>query len=268
MFTTFVAKKSKKKQIMTQTVLKKTAVSIIVVIALLTGFACCDETEKTNPRNLFLAAYFADVADLLPNFAGEDVSGKTVVFISTAGNVEDDRSYIDIDKDALEELGLIIDELDVETAEKTEISKKLADADYIYVEGGNTFFLLQELRNSGTDKLLIEQINKGKLYIGCSAGSIIASKDIEYVQYLDKNLGPKLNGDYSALNVVDFYPVPHYGDYPFKDGSRSIDSAYSSELPLIRINNSQVITVKGEKIRTLTIVPHNTKFPFKEEDAE
>ncbi|WP_252346614.1 Type 1 glutamine amidotransferase-like domain-containing protein, partial [Listeria monocytogenes] len=38
--------------------------------------------------------------------------------------------------------------------------------DFIYVTGGNTFFLLQELKRTGADKLILEEIAKGKLYIG------------------------------------------------------------------------------------------------------
>jgi dipeptidase E len=116
---------------------------------------------------------------------------------------------------ALEELGLIIDELEISTADVKIIKEKLTTADYIYVEGGNTFFLLQELKRTGTDKLIIEQIKKGKLYIGCSAGAIIASKNIEYVGLMDSpELAPDLNGDYSALGIVDFCIVPHYTNFP------------------------------------------------------
>lgn len=48
------------------------------------------------------------------------------------------------------------------------------------VAGGNMFYLLQELKRTGTDKLLADEINKGKLYIGESAGAILTAPDIGY----------------------------------------------------------------------------------------
>ena len=66
-------------------------------------------------------------------------------------------------KKALKELGLIVDELEISIASIDEISDKLRRNDYIFVSGGNTFFLLQELKRNGTDKIIIEQINSGKL---------------------------------------------------------------------------------------------------------
>jgi dipeptidase E len=60
----------------------------------------------------------------------------------------------------LERLGLIIDELEITKTPKDKIETKIS---YIFVEGGNTFFLLQELKRSGADKLIKEHIEKGKI---------------------------------------------------------------------------------------------------------
>jgi dipeptidase E len=73
--------------------------------------------------------------------------------------------YVGADKKSLGKLGLVIDELEISTAPYDEIVNKISNADYIFVEGGNTFFLLKELKRTRTDKLIIEHINKGKLYI-------------------------------------------------------------------------------------------------------
>jgi len=54
-----------------------------------------------------------------------------------------------------------------------EILDKLEKNDYIYISGGNTFFLLQELQRTGADKIISRQIEAGKLYIGESAGAIV-----------------------------------------------------------------------------------------------
>jgi len=51
--------------------------------------------------------------------------------------------------------------------------------DIIYVQGGNTFYLLKQMRKSGFDKIIRKLLRKGIVYIGVSAGSIVAGKTIE-----------------------------------------------------------------------------------------
>jgi uncharacterized peptidase PM1590 len=57
--------------------------------------------------------------------------------------------------------------------------------------------------------------------------------------------------DFSALNVVNFYLVPHYGEFPFVDATNEIVNRYT-ELPLLPLNNKQVVCINGEtqKIKT------------------
>ncbi len=113
-------------------------------------------------------------------------------------------------------------------------------------QGGNTFFLLQELKKTGADKVIIEQIESGKLYIGESAGSMIVSPNIEYVKDMDDSKVASDLNTYPALNVIDFYPVPHHTNFPFAKAVKKIISKYDSELRLYPISNTQAILVNGE----------------------
>lgn len=162
--------------------------------------------------------------------------------------------YVDADKKTLTKLGLIIDELDVSSTSHAEMVSRIADADYIFVEGGNTFFLLQELKRSGADKLIVEHINKGKLYIGASAGSMIVSNSIKYVQHMDNPAAaPDLQGDFSALAIIDFCIVPHCTNFPFKKAAEKIIALYSDQLDLRPISNNQAITVDDGHVEVITV---------------
>ncbi len=196
---------------------------------------------------MFLASSFKDVANLLIDFTGEDLKGKTVTFIPTASIPEKIKFYVGSGKKALEKLGLTIDELEISKATSTEIADKLQQNDYIYISGGNTFFLLQELRRSKADKQIIDQINSGKLYIGESAGSMIMSPDITYATSMDDHTKAKDLHDHSALNMVEVYPLPHHTNFPFIKTVEKIISKYGTELALCPISNSQVLLVEGEK---------------------
>ena len=203
-------------------------------------------------RKLFLASSFKDVASIFEKFANEDLKRKTVAFIPTASIPESYKAYVGAGRKALEKLGLTVDELEISKATAEEIATKLKQTDYIYVTGGNTFYLLQELKRTEADKVIIEQINLGKLYIGESAGCMVVSPDIEYAKGLDDcEKAPDLD-EFSALKIIDFYPLPHYTNFPFKKAVEKTIVKYESNLTLYPISNSQAILVNGTDIKVET----------------
>lgn len=192
---------------------------------------------------------FSAVAELLPDFAGFDLNGKAVTFIPTAALHESIDFYVHSAKKALKKMGLIIDLLDVSTASPEEIKIKLRGNDLIYVSGGNTFFLLQELRRSGADRVIADEVNAGKLYVGESAGSMILAPDIGYVREMDDcQEAPELR-DFRALDMIGFYPVPHHGNFPYKKSVEKIIARYGAALPLMPISNSQAILADTDGTR-------------------
>lgn len=200
-------------------------------------------------KKLFLSSYFAEVAQLLSDFLGQDCNGKSVAFIPTASNVEKVTFYIGADKKALRSLGMTVHELDIAKEPKDVIERTLKECDYIFVDGGNTFYLLQELKNSGADKIIIDQIKAGKPYIGASAGSMVLSPDISYVEGMDSPKPATSLESFKALNVIDFYPLPHVNNFPFKKAAQKIKEQYGDKLDLCAIDNSQVILVEGTNRR-------------------
>lgn len=198
-------------------------------------------------KKMFLVSSFKDVAAILPNFE-KNLKGKTVTFIPTASIPEKIKFYVNAGKKALEKLGMTVDTLEISALEITEISKRIKENDFIYVTGGNTFFLLSELKRTGADKVIIEEINNGKLYIGESAGAMITSKNIEYVKLMDNaEKAPNLK-NFDALGLIEFYIVPHYKNFPFQKISQKIIDTYSDDLELQPISNNEAVLVEDDKI--------------------
>ena len=93
------------------------------------------------------------------------------------------------------------------------LANKKIDEDIaaIFIGGGNTFKLLNEIKNTGFDYKLMEYISNGGIVYGGSAGAIIFGKSIEIASYADKNdIGlENLNG----LNLFDGKDIwCHYSD--------------------------------------------------------
>jgi dipeptidase E len=107
---------------------------------------------------------------------------------------------------------------------------------------------LQELKRTGADRLIIDEVNAGKLYIGESAGSIVTSPNIEYAKGMDSEKEAPDLDNLDALGLVDFYTVPHHTNQPFKKAAQSIIDTYSATLPLSPISNHDAILVRGNNL--------------------
>lgn len=172
-----------------------------------------------------------------------------VAFITTAayGDNQCRPKWLDVYKRQLRRYGVKnIEELDLKDKTEKELEKILSDKDIIFVNGGNTFYLLFWIRKTGFDKIVKRMIRKGKLYIGISAGSYICCPTIEMSnwKHQDRNkIGLK---DLTALNLVSFLVTAH-----FEEGYRPIikKAAKTTKHPIAALNDTQAILVKNNKYR-------------------
>ncbi|WP_455682406.1 Type 1 glutamine amidotransferase-like domain-containing protein [Thomasclavelia sp.] len=202
-------------------------------------------------KKMLLVSMFQNVAKLL-KMVEPDLKNKTITYIPTASKVEKLGFFINIGKWKLKKLGLIVDELDISSASYETIVYKLTKNDYIYIAGGNTFFLLQELKRTCADKVIIQEINKGKLYIGESAGAIIITPDIGYSAEMDDPAKASDLKDYIGLNLIDFYIVPHFNNWEMGKSAKKIINMYSDNLDLKIINDNQAIFINDGEVKILT----------------
>ena len=90
------------------------------------------------------------------------------LFISIASSHPEE--YFDGIKKVYEELGCIVKHLDTNKTHN-ELEKEILNADIIYIGGGNTRHLVEELKDKELDKILIKAYNSGIVCSGLSAGS-------------------------------------------------------------------------------------------------
>lgn len=78
-----------------------------------------------------------------------------------------------------------------------------------YVTEGNTFEVLDYLRKRGLDERVKDCVNRGGIYIGSSAGAMIASKEVSLAKDFDSNFVGLV--DFQGLGLLgDIEVVPHY----------------------------------------------------------
>ena len=202
-------------------------------------------------KQLFLCSYFAGVKDLFRQYASEKQLGKQVLFIPTAGNVEEYRGYIDEALQSFADLGFQVEVLDISACDSETAQAKIFQSKLLYVSGGNTFYLLQELKKKQLLSLIKEQIADGMIYVGESAGAVITAEDMDYIRLMDDKAVAKELNDTEALSEVDFYVLPHVGEEPFVESSQATLDTYSDQLDLLLLNNHQAVLVEGEEVKVL-----------------
>ena len=200
---------------------------------------------------LFLTSYLAGTKGLAQKFLAQ-TDMQNILFIPTAANVEEYRGYVDEGIAALKEMGCVVAILDVATTPHNESVQAIKNSDCLCVSGGNTFFLLQELKRNGLLDLIKQKVQDGIPYIGESAGAIIACPDIAYNQIMDdKTVATELT-DYSGMDLVDYYVLPHNGEFPFVETTAQTIKVYGEKINLVPLNNSQAVIVENKDSSILT----------------
>ena len=191
---------------------------------------------------MLLMSYLAGTESITKKYLSKMISNK-IVFIPTAGNVEPYTGYIDEGIEMLKSLGYEVEILDITKFDETYLKDKFLKTECICISGGNTFYLLQEIKRKNLVEVLFKRIKEGLFYIGESAGAIIMSENIEYSQMMDdKSIASELD-DYTGVNVFDHYVLPHIGEYPFEESTQKILENYQDKISLVAINNSEPILV-------------------------
>ena len=156
-------------------------------------------TISTSAYNLFYISSFSSVVG--PSFkkligGSLNSSRSKFVYIPTAGYAFDPSSPRSKGEqrrrsryDARQKMGLIASqlslseslllELDAPTMTPSLLLNSLDDAKLIYVDGGNTFYLQKYILQTGFWESVKSALGSGAVYIGASAGAIVAGRSIE-----------------------------------------------------------------------------------------
>ena len=136
----------------------------------------------------------------------DELKNKKVLYITTAidGEKDDDKSWVYEEYKTIIDLG--ISETNI-TEYKIGDEINIDDFDIIYMMGGNTIYLLDMIRKYNFGEVIKDFINKGKIYIGSSAGSQILGSTIELNKIYEDNFVNMT--DFTGLGIIDKEIVPH-----------------------------------------------------------
>jgi dipeptidase E len=127
--------------------------------------------------------------------------------------------------------------------------RMLAEADFIFVGGGNTFRLLKGLYDFDLIEAIRDQVRQGMPYIGASAGSIVACPTLKTTKDMPIVQPPS----FEALGLVRFQISPHYLDpdptsthMGETQEERILQFLEENESPVIGLREGAMVRVEGE----------------------
>ncbi|MCD4760493.1 peptidase E [bacterium] len=205
-------------------------------------------------KKLLLASNSGAVFDLNYTIDGQSKNKAKWAYIITAGMGQDvsDRVYLDSTKQRMDELGWDSESMDIAGKTENEVYEMLKDKDIIYVQGGNTFYLLKQTRACNFKNVLGKLLTEGKIYIGTSAGSYLMCPTIEMAIWQNRNNftyhGLK---NFTGLNFVPFGIICHYDKYSNEDKIKIKEKVRNSKYDFKFLENGQALLVEDNKITLL-----------------
>lgn len=215
-------------------------------------------------QNLYLASSFREpgvselIMDDIETLLGKPITEIQLSYITTAGNLHpsDKKKWIDDGRKILQERGWQVFDYDIAGKTELEVAAELNDKDVVFVQGGNNFYLLEQIQNCNFGKIIKNLLAKGVPYIGESAGAIVCSKNIRAQQYMsgDPMLAESMK-DFTGLGLVNFLIKPHWNRYGEKREkfSRFLretpNEFYGISQPIICLNDNQLIRVEGDSFQ-------------------
>jgi dipeptidase E len=199
-------------------------------------------------RNKSLNEAFLDLA-------GVPASKIKVAFIPTAGNVETgDKSWIIAHMTRLQQLGIgQLDIVDISALPKDVWLPRLQEANVIFVNGGNTKYLMKWIAKSGLQEEL-PKLLEDRLYVGVSAGSYVAAPDI---RLSSNSIQETLNG----LGYIDFWIQAHYKNpaFPLQSTLEAVKERIESKglpRPVYVLDDESAVKVVNGKIDVVSEGEH------------
>lgn len=171
---------------------------------------------------------------------------RDIAFVPWAGVTLGWDEYTEMLRDALAPMGVR-----VRSVHEGDANAIVADAEAVFVGGGNTFRLLERLQATGTLSTIAQRVHGGMPYVGWSAGSNVACPTIRTTNDMPV-IEPR---SFEALGLIPFQINAHYNDFAppgFHGETRAQRLAeftrLNPEVPVVALREGALLRVRGETV--------------------
>ena len=183
--------------------------------------------------------YLDHAENEIRDFVGERTR---VIFIPFA--IHDRKAYAAKAQERLRKMGLAL----TSVHDVSNMLRAIAEAEVIFVGGGNTFRLLRGLYDQDLLDPIRRAVAAGTLFIGSSAGAIVAGPTLKTTKDMPVVQPPS----FQALGLVPFQISPHYLD-PDPSSThmgetqeeRIMQFLEENEAPVVGLREGSILRVQG-----------------------
>lgn len=201
-------------------------------------------------KTLLLASAGSAMRDDITKLLQKPAYDVMVAFINTAKKPElaENPEHKSSSLQMMQDMGFNIEEVDIEGKNEHELMTLLGLKDIIFVAGGNTYYLLKAMRECNFEKVIRKLLKMGKVYVGSSAGSIVAGRTIRTAgwKHVDKNIVRLKN--LKGLNLVPFDIFVHYQPEWAETIKQQIKNPRKRAKKLKILTDGQAILVQGKEV--------------------
>jgi dipeptidase E len=199
-------------------------------------------------KKLFLAseAKHPNSLNELEKFINGRLVDQKILYIPTAANGAGWGSWQDSRTlETLRSKGVSLDIVELENTLEGDVEKHAEGVDIIWMAGGMTGYLLYWLRRRRVDILLPQLLDRGVVYVGSSAGSMICAttQKVSDIFIDEEEPGASL---LPGLGFIDFEIYPHFEDHLYDE----IEKRWQNGR-LCLLKNGENILIEGEKVTIL-----------------
>ncbi len=174
--------------------------------------------DKDGKQKLNIVERFRKMLD-------KPVSDAKVLFIHTAAIDDNARKMADKCRNELLHIGILPENIDPYDIDGNLSENEAMSYDVIYFTGGNTSYLLKRIKETGFDTIIKRMVYSNKVYIGVSAGSLVATP----------NIGEPFEKSTVGLCLVNAYLSVHCPD--------NMEKGTDLPLPHIPLTDKQALAV-------------------------
>ena len=160
-------------------------------------------------KMLLLSRFVGAVPEFLGTVSAGSRAAARIAYIDDASRPLGDAPFVDRERAQLENLGYALVPVTIGDGTAADLSAVLDGVDAVYVAGGMADYLMDVLRRTGADSVLVERVRAGLPYIGVSAGAMIAGTRIDPAIALDGRTEGVSLADLSGIGLVDVVILPH-----------------------------------------------------------
>ena len=195
------------------------------------------------------------IVGALQELIGKPFKETKLAFIPTAANIEAiDKGWLIDNLVECKKVGFKeIDIVDIAALPKEMWLPRLESAAVIMVGGGNTSYLMGQIKKSGLAEIL-PTLLETRVYAGISAGSMVMTPTLREKEMQRLFEEPIVDDDSNeGLGLVDFLIVPHMNSPYFPRVAELIDDvAEDIDIPFYAIDDQTAVKVVDGKVEVVT----------------